>query len=99
MTEIQDGAPVDDRLASSMGDVYITVQDINDTPPKFNINETEVNCFENSPDGTPLQDLNLFVMDPDVVRHLYLTPMSKTYWILLYFSNGVTLIFDKLIFK
>lgn len=50
---------------------FITVKDVNDSPPIFNHAEYSISIPENTPVGTPLPNLDMFVHDPDVVRICY----------------------------
>lgn len=58
---------LDDKLCSSIANVTITVQDVNDEPPVFNKRDYFVSIPENIAPGTPLPNLNMSVVDSDVV--------------------------------
>lgn len=58
---------LDDKLSSTVANVTITVQDVNDEPPVFNKRDYFVSIPENIAPGTPLPNLNMTVVDSDIV--------------------------------
>ncbi|XP_050531653.1 cadherin-87A [Daktulosphaira vitifoliae] len=64
--EILNDIPIDDNISSTSAIITITVQDVNDEPPKFNKLNYFVSVPENIAPGTPLPNLNMTVSDSDI---------------------------------
>ncbi|VVC44201.1 Hypothetical protein CINCED_3A007173 [Cinara cedri] len=64
--ELANGSALNDKLSSSIANITITVQDVNDEPPVFNKRDYFVSIPENIAPGTPLPNLNMTVVDSDI---------------------------------
>lgn len=61
------GMRVSQDNAMKTAELTITIQDVNDEPPRFNQREFSVDIPENLAADTPLPRLDMTVSDPDVV--------------------------------
>ncbi|CAH0559618.1 unnamed protein product [Brassicogethes aeneus] len=63
--ELVEGAKSNDPLTVTDALATVIVRDVNDERPMFNKREYFVEIPENIPEGSPLPDLDMTVMDPD----------------------------------
>lgn len=66
VSEIVNGTPDYGDETSSVSAVTVTIKDVNDEAPVFNLTSYSVNVNENLPNGTPLPGLDMFVQDLDI---------------------------------
>ncbi|XP_040572795.1 cadherin-87A [Lepeophtheirus salmonis] len=91
---IQGVVSSEDPTTSTTAEITVTIQDVNDEPPKFNKREYSVTIPENVAFGTPLANLDMLIKDsdtgPNSIFKLQLTDSSGKFEIEPKMAQGTT---------